>query len=137
MLTAHVAAPKAQDARGAAAQACSRSAIGWVLSASEYKPVLRSSYITGESGRQLDKLLLDVTVAEFGPGFKPASTKLYGDLKHDFKGGKTLDNIVSILGMTCKTHKLQGEVVGRALHTSAKSPLKPVLRYISFCCGRL
>jgi hypothetical protein len=105
-----------------------------ILNSVQYRKVLRSSHINEDAGKELETLLLEVTTAEYGDGFKMEKNRLYSDLTSDFrKGAKNLNGIVASLGLTCKTHKGQGEVVGRALHCSHCSPLKPVLRWLAFC----
>ena len=105
-----------------------------ILNSPDYLRVLRSTHISAEAGLEFKDLLNGIVDAEYGERMTPEKYKLHGDLQHDFMNGKrTLDDAVASLGITVKTHKSHGEVVGRALRCSQRSPLKPVLRWLSFC----
>ena len=99
--------------------------------------MIRSSILIEDTGREFGNIINELVEAEFGSGFNSAKTKLYRELTFDFGHGtrnvRTLDNAVSTLGMTVKTHKTKGNVVPRALHSSVGSPLKPLMRYLSSC----
>lgn len=108
-----------------------------ILAGNDYQRVLRSSYITDAIAKELDTIFLDICNAKFGPKHSTPEMRLYRDLTNDFRLGRkdqvSYEKIVSQLGHTCKTHKMQGEVVERQLHASVHSPLKPLIRYLSFC----
>ena len=106
-----------------------------MLAGSEYRKVLKSSHITEEKGQELRNIFSRICIAEYGEKFCSQSTQLFNELSHDFRG-RTLADSVATLDMTVKTHKPNGEAVGRAIHAATKSPLKPLMRYLSFCLHR-
>ena len=108
----------------------------------DYRKVLRSSFITSENALLFKSIVLEVVNDEcdaearpFGATehLDPRKNRMYGDLTHDFVHEGDFANIVSDLQFTVKTHKPQREVVPRALHSSTRSPTKPLLRWVSWC----
>lgn len=101
-----------------------------ILSSSDYKRVLRSSYFNSDLADAFRRACFTAVACESENWSD--QNKMMGELMHDFRF-RTPNAWAARLDLTVKTHKNQGEVVARALHTSNISPLKPALRYVSRC----